>query len=93
MNKTGIYMVIGLIVLIAIVLFFREKQKSDEIKRQSAKEAQNAALLLGALQYQQQHEQIEAQETASLGDWVNMASNIAGMFSGVSIGGGNSSEN
>ena len=90
MSKLQIYIIIGLIAVILIVVIVKAVQKSAETKAASAAAQNQTTLALAALTYKQQQDAINAQNTASLGDWLNTVGSIGNavgsIFSGVNLG-------
>lgn len=62
--------------LIVLVIYFQQKQKLEAQKIEAQIAGQEAALLMQALTYKQQHAQIEAAQTVTAKDWMNTLQSI-----------------
>jgi len=91
-DKSAVIIIVVLVVGIIAVLFMQEQRKSRAMQAQQQQAASEAAIALQYLNYANTQQQIEAQESAGVGDWLNTIGSIgnavSSIFSGISIGGG-----
>lgn len=90
MSKLQIYIIIGLIAAILIVFVIKAVQKSAETKAAAAAAQNQTTLALAAINYKQNQNALDAQEQASVGDWLNtvgsIGDSVAAIFSGINLG-------
>jgi|GEM_PF-5748677 len=91
-EKSIIIIVVVLIVAIIAVVFMQEQRKNRESQARQQQAASEAAIALQYLNYANNQAQIDAQESAGVGDWLNTIGSIgnavSSIFTGMSVGGG-----
>ncbi len=93
MGKTTVYIIIGLMVVILVIFITREMSKQKAAQADAAVRQAELMALNQALALQAQRDQIEAESTVGLNDWLDFGGNLlgaaGGIFSGMFSGGAN----
>lgn len=95
-GKGLIWVVVILVVLIVVVVFLQQRAKQKAMELQNKAKADEIALAVQFLEFKQNQDTINAQESASLGDWLStigsIGEGVAAVFGGISFGDGGGQE-